>query len=473
MMVGLVVIGGAVGGVLLYLRGQMDNDSTTLPSSTDPPGGIIPVLTTPTPTSAPTSRTNLVRAALWNAIGATIAPTESAINAIQNPNTPQYAAWEWLIEDYDSDSNNDASDSSSTLWLPPDDNSVVWVERYALAVLYFTTGGGPSAESSWKDPLEFLSSRPVCDWNNGLRVDNDAAHGVYCESSVDIYKTWVTVLHMADNGLAGPLPWELSLVTQLVQLDMDANVLTGTLPTEWPIALTNLQAMWLHSNALTGSLPTTLNRMKRLASLDLQNNALTGSLPEVWGTTQLQDLFYIALRGNALDGTLPASWQKLHTSLRFLDLEDNQLQGSIPTEFGALTALESLFLETNRLEGSLPSELGRLEALQQFLVYDNRLTGTIPNEYQNWMTNNTTNHNLEVFLFDGNDLTGSVDAIFCEDRSSSGSSGINDISSSSASSLLLLPDLRGDCLGDPPEIICTCCASCCTADGATCEPQQP
>jgi hypothetical protein len=88
------------------------------------------------------------------------------------------------------------------------------------------------------------------------------------------------------------------------------------------------------------------------------------------------------------------------------------------------------------------SVLGRLEALEQFLVYDNRLTASLPEVCQDLT-------NLEYFWFDGTNLTGSVDTIFC----------INPFVSF----------LRGDCLGDLPEITCTCCTSCCTAEEEMCE----
>jgi hypothetical protein len=106
--------------------------------------------------------------------------------------------------------------------------------------------------------------------------------------------------------------------------------------------------------------------------------------------------------------------------------------------------LKFLYLEDNfLLQGQLPSELGRLEALKEFFVYDNRLlTGSVPEVYQDLT-------NLEHFVFERNDLSGSLDTIFC----------INPF----------VQDLRGDCLGDPPEIACTCCTSRCTVDGETCE----
>ena len=46
-----------------------------------------------------------------------------------------------------------------------------------------------------------------------------------------------------------------------------------------------------------------------------------------------------------------------------LDLRDNQLSGSIPSELGNLANLERLGLDGNQLSGSIPSELGNLDNL--------------------------------------------------------------------------------------------------------------
>ena len=48
-----------------------------------------------------------------------------------------------------------------------------------------------------------------------------------------------------------------------------------------------------------------------------------------------------------------------------LDLRDNQLSGSIPSELGNLANLEGLWLDGNQLSGSIPSELGNLDNLER------------------------------------------------------------------------------------------------------------
>ena len=63
-----------------------------------------------------------------------------------------------------------------------------------------------------------------------------------------------------------------------------------------------------------------------------------------------------------------------------INLFNSTLQGTIPAELGALTALTSLILGSNELESSIPSEIGRLTALEVLYLGDNQLTSSIPLE---------------------------------------------------------------------------------------------
>jgi Leucine-rich repeat (LRR) protein len=237
-------------------------------------------------------------------------------------------------------------------------------------------------------------------------------------------------LNLASANITGRLSdIPFAELTNSKSLSLEGNSFTGTVPwSDFPTMLTHLS---IQINRLTGALlPEDIGRFASLTSLDVSRNEFVGFIPESIGDwTQLE---FLSFGKNEIGGSLPTELGYL-VALRYLDLEDNMFQGSIPTEFGALTALEDLYLEQNRLQGQLPSELGRLEALKELFVYANRLTGSVPEVYQDLT-------NLEYFWFQRNDLTGSVDTIFC----------INPF----------VQDLRGDCLGDPSEITCTCCTTC-------------
>ena len=122
-----------------------------------------------------------------------------------------------------------------------------------------------------------------------------------------------------------------------------------------------------------------------VTELDLSDNNLRGSIPtELGNLTNLTDL---ELSYNRLEGGIPAALGSL-TNLEILDLESNRLEGSIPTELGNLTNLTELVLLLNRLEGSIPTELGNLTNLTDLELSSNSLEGPIPTELGN-LTNLT------------------------------------------------------------------------------------
>ena len=84
-----------------------------------------------------------------------------------------------------------------------------------------------------------------------------------------------------------------------------------------------------------------------------------------------------------------------------LDLSNNQLTGSIPSEIGNLTNLTLLYLYENQLTGSIPSEIGNLTNLTYLKLSSNQLTGEIPESIcdlnLNWSSSssfNITNNQL-------------------------------------------------------------------------------
>ena len=83
------------------------------------------------------------------------------------------------------------------------------------------------------------------------------------------------------------------------------------------------------------------------------------------------------LENNQLTGSIPPEIGNL-TNLRYLNLSQNQLTGSIPPEIGNLTNLTGLYLNDNGLTGLIPSEIGNLTNLKYLRLFHNQLTGEIP-----------------------------------------------------------------------------------------------
>ncbi|KAM4092251.1 hypothetical protein ACB094_06G024600 [Castanea mollissima] len=80
------------------------------------------------------------------------------------------------------------------------------------------------------------------------------------------------------------------------------------------------------------------------------------------------------LQGNSIWGPIPISIGKL-SSLRFLDLSNNQFNGTLPQSFGGLSKLEYVFIGGNMLEGVVSeTHFANLRRLKELSTTPTRLT---------------------------------------------------------------------------------------------------
>jgi len=114
--------------------------------------------------------------------------------------------------------------------------------------------------------------------------------------------------------------------------------------------------------------------------LDLQSNELTGSVPPELGN--LSNLERLDLHSNQLVGAIPAELGNL-ANLKYLFLNYNDLTGAIPAALGNLTHLVGLVLDENGLSGNIPPQLGNLVDLESLVIRSNELSGDIPPELGN------------------------------------------------------------------------------------------
>lgn len=59
-------------------------------------------------------------------------------------------------------------------------------------------------------------------------------------------------------------------------------------------------------------------------------------------------------------------------------LNNNDLHGSIPENFGKLANLTQLQLYVNQLEGIIPQSIANMTRLQYLNLFENKLRGSIP-----------------------------------------------------------------------------------------------
>ena len=90
----------------------------------------------------------------------------------------------------------------------------------------------------------------------------------------------------------------------------------------------------------------------------------------------------VALGQVALDGTIPTEMGALTSLSQSLSLDENDLRGTVPSELGRLSGLQNGFdLFSNSLSGYIPTQLGSLSNLNtDFDIHGNHFSGTIPSE---------------------------------------------------------------------------------------------
>jgi hypothetical protein len=135
-----------------------------------------------------------------------------------------------------------------------------------------------------------------------------------------------------------------------------------------------------------------------VTELNMLNNHLHGTIPT--DLDNLAELRVLDLWGNDLVGNIPRELGNLG-KLQTFRVYGNILIGSIPPELGNLIYLQILVLSTNRLSGSIPPELGKLVNLRELHLHSNQLSGGVPPELGNLV-------NLQKLHIANNQLSGAL-----------------------------------------------------------------
>ena len=151
--------------------------------------------------------------------------------------------------------------------------------------------------------LDWAPSRPISEWE-----------GI----GIDVVSLRVTSLVIPERQLSGKLSPALANLNELHILSLHNNRLQGGIPAEYG-ALPKLREIYLFDNQLTGPIPPELGDLTNLRVLALAKNQLSGAIPPELGNTRL---VWVELQSNELEGTLPQSLTKLQGVL-YLHFERN------------------------------------------------------------------------------------------------------------------------------------------------------
>ena len=288
-------------------------------------------------------------------------------------------------------------------------------DRAALVAFYEATSG-----PGWTSSDGWLGSEPLRQWYGteideegrviGLALSDNNVVGPIPREVGDLVR--LRYLHLENNGLTGRLPPELARAGDLTSLRISGNDLAGPLPFSLsPLSLRELHYKdtelcvpdndsfreWLRSipshegTGVVCTPPTDREILKALYDAtdgpNWKDNSgwLTEAPLREWHGVRTDPdgrVIDLNLFNNGLWGTLPSEIGSL-SRLASLDLRVNELRGPIPPELGNLAELRSLRLSANALTGTIPSELGNLSAMTTLTLNTNHLTGRIPRELGN------------------------------------------------------------------------------------------
>ncbi|PRP84423.1 putative LRR receptor-like serine/threonine-protein kinase [Planoprotostelium fungivorum] len=234
----------------------------------------------------------------------------------------------------------------------------------------------------------------------------------YLSSQLSIC-TFLQYLDASNNRLYGSIPAALTALSSLQTLRLFNNSFTGTLPSM--DSLVNLQELSLGNNQLTnltqlsnlrsltildlsrnpigstvdegianlvnlksidmtdcrmyGNMPQGFWNIRSLQQISLGNNSFTGSIPSI-----ASDPSMIDLSGNSFYG--PVTWLGQLSSVKNLNLVDNDFNGSLPTL--SMKMIQTLNLAGNQIDGIIPSSVITMTSLVSLNLSGNHLSGTVP-----------------------------------------------------------------------------------------------
>ncbi|OMO58065.1 hypothetical protein COLO4_34891 [Corchorus olitorius] len=255
------------------------------------------------------------------------------------------------------------------------------------------------ALQAWKQAILSDPSNYTGDWV-GSEVCNYT--GVFCAPAPDNKKIrTVAGIDLNHGDIAGYLPEELGLLTDLALFHINTNRFCGTVPHKF-INLKILFELDLSNNRFAGKFPEVILRLPKLKFLDLRFNEFEGTVPKELFDKDLDAIF---INHNRFRFNIPDNFGNSPVSV--IVLANNNFHGCVPSSLGNMTGLEEIILMHNGLRSCLPEEIGLLKNLTVFDVSFNELLGPLPDSIGGMVS-------LEQLNVAHNRLSGNIPASICQ-----------------------------------------------------------
>jgi hypothetical protein len=193
--------------------------------------------------------------------------------------------------------------------------------------------------------------------------------------------TELTELRIDDTNFqySPGVPTELGLLTKLGLFAASRTLFRGALQgASFPSSLTELFWLELEYNGFNSSIPLEIGDLPSLSTFFIRDSFVSGSLDYMQNMRSIRTNWVDANPG--LAGTLPEFLGSLST-LGSLSVSDCSFSGALPSSLGDLAdSLQFAFFYSNQFSGRVPSRWGALTTLEVLELYDNQLTATIPSE---------------------------------------------------------------------------------------------
>jgi hypothetical protein len=206
-------------------------------------------------------------------------------------------------------------------------------QRFSMALMYCEFNG-----DNWLEGELWVSDLHECDWYTMVGVDPCGRREQY------------QIIRNYGQQMRGTLPPEISMISTLWEITLSDNLLSGELPKDFE-RLSELDTVSLSFNLFTGTIPTFMWEFFDMTHLDLAYNFFEGTIPD-----------------NKISVDEP--------NLKNLFLENNDISGSIPQDFGNMK-FKRLHMDGNQLTGPIPADI-HYSGMEELMLHNNQLTGTFP-----------------------------------------------------------------------------------------------